>query len=236
MSIYSISDLHLSFNNPEKSMEKFGWVNHTEIIKESWLENITETDIVLLPGDLSWSLKLENTDKDLAYIGNLPGIKILLKGNHDYWWSSVSKINKYFKENNYNILLVQYNAFEFEDYIISGVRGWEYAPNLSEDNQKKYDRELARFDLAINAVKKIQKTNESEKKLIFMMHYPPFTAEYPKTPFLDKILENKELIDTVVFGHLHSIKNTKFYNKEIEGVKFKLTSCDLVDFKLVKIL
>jgi hypothetical protein len=235
MSIYSISDLHLSFNTPEKSMSKFGWDSYTEKIKQSWLEKIKKDDIILIPGDTSWALKLENADKDLSFLGELPGKKILLKGNHDFWWNSISKINKFLKEKNFNIELIQYNSIEFEDYIISGVRGWEYKNELDEDNQKKYNRELARFDMCISSIKKLLSNNKN-KKVVFMMHYPPFTAEFPETPFLDKIIENKDLIDIIVFGHLHAIKNAKFYNREIEGVKFYLVSADIVNFELVKLI
>ncbi len=236
MAIFSISDLHLSFNNPEKSMNKFGWNNHEDIIKESWIKNVTDNDLVLLPGDLSWALKLSDADKDLSFIGNLPGKKVLLKGNHDYWWASLKKINHYFREKNFDIELIQYNAMVFEDYIISGVRGWEFNDNLDDDAQKKYNKELVRFDLCVLSIRKLLNEYKNIKKVVFMMHYPPFTAEFPSTPFLDRIIEQKDIIDFVVFGHLHKIKNKKFYNKKIEGIEFKLISADIVNFNLVKII
>jgi len=236
MAVYSISDLHLSFNNPEKSMEKFGWGDYTQKIYKSWTQNVKEEDIILIPGDISWALKLENAEKDLSFIGNLPGKKIFLKGNHDYWWTSLKKINKFFNEKKFNISLIQYNSMLIDNILISGVRGWEYRDNLDEDNQKKYNKELLRFDLCILSIRKLLNEYKKIKKLIFMMHYPPFTAEFPQTPFLEKILENKDLIDIVVFGHLHKIKNAKFYNKKIDDVEFKLVSADIINFELVKII
>lgn len=236
MAIFSISDLHLSFNNPEKSMNKFGWNDHHKILKKNWIKNITNKDLVLLPGDLSWALKLSEADKDLSFIGNLPGKKVLLKGNHDYWWTSLKKINNYFKEKKFDIELIQYNAMVFENYIISGVRAWEFNDNLDDDTQKKYNKELVRFDLCILSIRKLLNEHKKIKKVIFMMHYPPFTAEFNNTPFLNKILENKDILDVVVFGHLHKIKNANFYNKKIEGIEFKLVSADIVNFELIKII
>ncbi len=236
MTVYSISDLHLSFNNPEKSMNKFGWDNHYKKVKDSWIKNVNSQDLILLPGDLSWALRLSDADKDLTFIGSLPGKKILLKGNHDYWWTSLKKINNYFKEKNFDMELIQYNAIRYNNYIISGVRGWDYSEDMDENNLKKYNKELMRFDLCIESVKELLNKYKNIEKVIFMMHYPPFTAEFPSTPFLNRIKEQKDIIDIVVFGHLHKIKNKKFYNKNIENIEFKLVSADIVDFDLVKII
>jgi predicted phosphohydrolase len=236
MSIYSISDLHLSFSTPEKSMVKFGWGNHENILKNNWNNIIEADDLVLLPGDLSWALKLSEAEKDLSFIAELPGKKILLKGNHDYWWTSLKKINDYFRKNSYDIELIQYNAIKYKDYVISGVRGWEFSLDMDKNGLNKYKKELMRLDLCISSIKKLLNEHDNINKVIFMMHYPPFTAEFPETPFLREIIKNKDIIDVVVFGHLHKIKNNKFYNKEIEGIEFKLVSADIVDFKPVKII
>ena len=128
MSIYAIGDLHLAFNE-NKPMSIFGenWENHEYKIQQNWLKKIEKDDVVLLPGDFSWSMYLEDTYKDFEYLNNLPGRKILLKGNHDYWWTTVTKMNNYLKENNYNNIDFLYNnSYKCEDYIIAGTRGWSF--------------------------------------------------------------------------------------------------------------
>ena len=124
MSIYAISDLHLSFNT-DKPMNIFGWEDYEKIIEKDWKEKVTDDDLVLLPGDFSWEMKLENTYKDFEFINSLPGKKLLLKGNHDYWWNTVKKMRDYLGEHNFkNIDFIYNNSYEFEDYIIVGTRGW----------------------------------------------------------------------------------------------------------------
>ena len=235
MKIFAISDLHLSFGTPEKSMNKFGWEDHYVKIKEDWLRKVDKDDLILLPGDLSWALKLDDALADLDFLGNLPGKKFLLKGNHDYWWTSLKKLNDYFLSKNYEIYPVQYNSYKINNIIISGLRGWEYPLKEQEnyeENLKKYNKELARFDLSLNSIKNKIALGD---KVIFMMHYPPFTSETENTPLTEKIISQKEIIKTVVFGHLHSVKNPKFYNRKIKGIEFKLTSCDATDFKLTEL-
>ena len=132
MSIYAISDLHLSFNT-NKPMNIFGWGDYEDKIKEDWIKKVNENDLVLLPGDFSWEMKLENTYKDFEYINNLPGTKILLKGNHDYWWNTLTKMENFVKANNFdNIFFLYNNSYEFENKIIVGTRGW----TLTDEDEK----------------------------------------------------------------------------------------------------
>ena len=129
MSIYIIADLHLSFNEP-KPMNIFGenWENHEEKIKKDWLEKVKEDDTVILPGDFSWAMHLKDTLKDFEFLNNLPGRKILLKGNHDYWWTTVTNMQNFLNENNIkDIDFLHNNSFEIEDKIICGTRGWTLA-------------------------------------------------------------------------------------------------------------
>ena len=127
MAIYTISDLHLSFGE-NKPMDVFGinWENHTEKIKENWINTVKENDLVILPGDFSWAMHLKDTYMDFEYLNSLPGKKILLKGNHDYWWTSLKKMKEYLEKNNFsNIDFLYNNSFEFENRIIVGTRGWQ---------------------------------------------------------------------------------------------------------------
>jgi len=131
MSIYAISDLHLSFGD-NKPMDIFGevWDNHTEKIKENWNKKVKENDLVLLPGDFSWAMYLKDTDKDFEYLNSLPGKKLLLKGNHDYWWTTLKKMREYIEENKFeNIDFIYNNSYLYEDKIIVGTRGWQDRKN-----------------------------------------------------------------------------------------------------------
>ena len=126
MSIYTIGDLHLSFKE-NKPMSIFGdnWEGHEEKIKKNWIENVKEDDLVVLPGDFSWSMYLKDTDKDFEYLNDLPGKKLLLKGNHDYWWTTITSMRKFLEQNEFkNIDFIYNNAYEFENCIIAGTRGW----------------------------------------------------------------------------------------------------------------
>jgi predicted phosphohydrolase len=126
MAIYAISDLHLSFGE-NKPMNIFGenWTNHEEKIKKDWQEKVKENDIILMPGDFSWAMYLEDTYKDFEYLNSLPGKKILLKGNHDYWWSTLTKMRKFLEDNNFkNIDFIQNNFYEFDNVLITGTHGW----------------------------------------------------------------------------------------------------------------
>ena len=137
MSIYAISDLHLSFNT-NKPMNIFGWIDYENKIKKDWLEKVSENDLVLLPGDFSWEIKLENTYKDFEFINNLPGKKLLLKGNHDLWWGTLNKMREFLEEQKLkNIDFIYNNSYEFEGNIIAGTRGWNLSEETPEDAKIK---------------------------------------------------------------------------------------------------
>ena len=149
MAIYVIGDLHLSFNT-NKPMDIFGinWQNYEEKIKQDWLSKVKPEDTVILPGDFSWAMYLDETDKDFEFINNLPGQKILLKGNHDYWWTTVTSMRRYIQEQEFeNIDFLYNNSYEFENKIIAGTKGW----NISEDKEdiRLTKREVARLELSI---------------------------------------------------------------------------------------
>ena len=147
MSIYAIADLHLSLNH-SKPMDIFGanWENHAEKIKEDWISKVKENDTVLIPGDFSWETYLEDTYNDFEFLNSLPGRKILLKGNHDYWWTTLTNIRNYLKDRNFNTIDILFNnSYEVENYLISGARGWDYS--LTSD-RKIIEREINRLKLS----------------------------------------------------------------------------------------
>ena len=171
MAIYAISDLHLSFGN-NKPMDIFGvnWENHEEKIKTDWLKKVKNDDLVLLPGDFSWAMYLHDTYQDFEYLNSLPGKKLLLKGNHDYWWTTLKKMREYLKENKFeNIDFIYNNSYLFEDKIIVGTRGWQDDDNTQD--KKILKRENIRLELSIKDG--IEKYGE-DKEIIVCMHYSPF--------------------------------------------------------------
>ena len=211
MAIFAISDLHLSFNT-NKSMNIFGWDKYEEEIKRNWQENVKENDLVLLPGDFSWEMKLENTYKDFEYINDLPGKKLLLKGNHDYWWNTVSKMRKYIEESKFdNIDFIYNNSYLFDNKVIVGTRGWNLNDETEDDKIRK--REALRLELSIKDG--IEKYG-SEKPIIACLHYPPLLENSQNTIFT-QILE-KYNINTCIYGHLHGRAGENAFEGELNNV------------------
>lgn len=234
MSIYTIGDLHLSFQE-NKPMDIFGenWKNHEEKIKKDWLNKVKEEDTVILPGDFSWAMYLENTYEDFKYLNQLPGKKILLRGNHDYWWNTITKMKNYLKENNFNnIDFLQNNSFEIENNIIVGTKGWTISEE--EEDKRLIKRECIRLELSIqDGIKKYG----ANKPIIAFMHYPPITihqVEKNKTTAFVEILK-KYNIKECIYGHLHSNSIKEAVEGEYQGINFKLVSADGLDFKLFKL-
>lgn len=234
MSIFVIGDLHLSFNNP-KPMDIFGdnWSGHEEKIRSNWIENVNENDLVILPGDFSWETYLADTKQDFNYLNNLPGKKLLLKGNHDYWWTTLTSMRAFLKENNYtNIDFLYNNSYEFEDKIICGTRGWSI---IDEGTDKKLiNRELIRLELSLqDGINKYGK----DKELIVFMHYPPITKakiiSEEEAEFVG--LMKKYNVKRCYYGHLHGASIADAIEGEVQGIEFKLVSADGLDFKLMKI-
>lgn len=234
MSIFVIGDLHLSFNNP-KPMDIFSehWAGHEEKIKNNWIKNVKEDDIVVLPGDFSWETYLKDTKLDFDYLNNLPGKKILLKGNHDYWWTTVTNMKAFLKENGYtNIEFLYNNSYEFEGKIICGTRGWNI---IDEETDKKLiNRELIRLE---NSLKDGINKNGIDKEIIVFMHYPPITKAKILSDDEMKFVEimKKYNVKKCFYGHLHGISIQEAVEGNIDGIEFKLTSADGLDFKLLKI-
>ena len=234
MSIYAIADLHLSFLH-NKPMDIFGanWENHTEKIKNNWIKKVRAEDYVILPGDFSWEMHLEDTKKDFEYLNSLPGTKILLKGNHDFWWTTVSKMNNFIKENGFkNINFLYNNSYLVENKIIVGTRGWNILD--TECDSKMLKRENARLELSIQDG--IKKYGEN-KEIIAFLHYPPISKnviECDKNTEFIKTLE-KYNITKCYYGHLHGIAHKDAIEGKIGEIEYKLISADYVEFDLVKI-
>lgn len=229
MALYGIADLHLSFE-ADKPMDIFGenWADHEEKIKENWLKKIEDKDTVLIPGDISWAMKLQEAMTDLRWINSLPGRKILLRGNHDYWWSSISKMNNLFD----NMFFLQNNYYMYKDYALCGTRGWTCPNDVKfDDHDKKiYDREIHRLRLSLESAKK-----DGFKKYIVMTHYPPTNEKFEKSGFVDIYEEYK--VERVIYGHLHGKDSFKMgLNGIYNNVDYILLSCDFVDFNPVKIM
>lgn len=230
MAIYTIADLHLSFSE-EKPMSIFGenWKEHSKKIKENWINKVKPEDTIVLPGDFSWSMYLEDTYKDFEYLNSLPGKKLLLKGNHDYWWTTLTNMRKYLKENNFeNIDFIYNNSYLVENKILTGTRGWNLLE--SENSNKMINRESIRLKLSIEDG--IQKYGE-DKEIIVFMHYPPITQSNKDSEFI-KIIEQYN-VKYCYYGHLHGKSHQDAIEGEIQGINFKLVSADYLNFDLIKI-
>lgn len=231
MSLYAIADLHLSFENP-KPMDIFGdnWKGHEEKIKRYWLDKVNEEDTVLIPGDFSWAMALKDTYKDFEYLNCLPGKKIMLKGNHDYYWNSLKKLNEFVKENNFkNIEFLHNNSYEVEGYIIAGTRGWIITD--TKEDLKLINRELIRLELSIK--EGIEKYGD--KPIIICMHYPPTNKAILEHSDFIKLMQ-KYNVKKCIYGHLHGESHIEAVEGNVCGIEFKLVSADYLDFKLYKLV
>lgn len=225
--IYALGDLHLDYSK-EKDMAVFGeaWKNYEEKIFENWKKTINEGDLVLIPGDISWAMNLEEAKKDLDRIDKLPGSKLLLKGNHDYWWSSLNKIKKLGLK---TIEFLQNDAYDFSNYIIAGTRSWisRDSKDFKLDDEKIFKRELLRLEMSLEEAKKLKKNRES-MEIIGMIHYPPFNCDRSPNEFA-KIFEDYG-VKKVVYGHLHGPALNTLREGEVNGVEYFCVSGDYLDF------
>lgn len=231
MKVFAVSDPHLSFT-AEKPMSIFGavWENHWETIAADWLEKVGADDIVLLPGDISWGMTTDEARKDLETIGAMPGKKIYVKGNHDYWWGSLSKVRGILPEGSY---CIQNDALKFGKFIFCGSRGWsvpEIGVKPDPNDEKLLRREQLRLELSLKAAEKLA-TGDPQEIKIGMMHFPPFDSRMSSTPFTDLFV--KYGVKKVVYGHLHGPKCRAELRSVKNDVEYYLTSCDITGNKLV---
>jgi predicted phosphohydrolase len=227
MGLYAISDLHLALSG-DKPMHVFGehWLDHHEKIKNNWLNKINHSDTVLIGGDISWSMKMEEGLKDLEWIHELPGRKILIRGNHDYWWGSITKLNSLYEDMSF----IQNNFFTYENYAICGSRGWTCpgGENFTSNDEKIYSRELIRLKLSLEAAVKA-----GYKDIIGMIHYPPINDKFMDTDITRVFTEYG--VKKVIYGHLHGPSLSRVFQGTKDGVEYILTSADYINFDPIKI-
>ena len=230
MSLFAIGDLHLP-GGDDKPMDVFGeqWEGHFERISRDWRARVRPEDTVLIPGDISWAMQLSHAVPDLRLIGELPGRKVLCKGNHDYWWSSITQVRSALPE---GMQAVQHSAVDLGDSVVCGTRGWIIPTQdtpLSPEDEKLYTRELMRMDMALQAAAKLR----ADRPLVVMMHFPPLYALERDTEFA-RLFERCG-VHTVVYGHLHGAGIRAGFNGEHHGVRYRLVSCDSLDFQMAEI-
>lgn len=235
MKIYAIGDLHLSFEKKVeptnwqdikeyKSMSIFGdsWEKHYKRIYYNWQEVVSSDDIVLVPGDISWATTFDETNYDFEFISKLPGKKIFIRGNHDYWWQSINKMRLLVPE---DFQLIQNDSVSIKNVSIAGSRGW-LAPNqnkYTEKDEKLYKRELIRLELSLKNI------TENNRKII-MMHYMPVNEKHEKNEYIELLQQYN--VDQCIYGHLHGAEAHEIsINGSKWGIDFKLVSADFLDFK-----
>ena len=227
MAIWAISDFHLSFD-VDKPMNIFGenWDGYEEKLKSNWIMNIKEEDTVLMAGDFSWGMYLDETVSDFKFLEELPGRKIMIKGNHDYWWETLSKLNAFKVENGFNSVEFLHNNFcVAEGIAICGTRGWEYGAGevTGEQDKRVYEREKERLIRSLSLAKKAGYAD-----IIAMIHY--------NVGINDEYVEilKRFGVKMCIFGHLHGRADYLEYEKD--GIEFRCTSCDLINFMPIKIV
>ena len=230
MKVFAISDLHLS-SVVQKPMDIFGpgWDDHFERIKKDWNKKVKEDDLVIIAGDISWGMYLEEAKPDLDLIGSLKGKKVILRGNHDYWWKSISKVREILPN---NMFAVQNDCLRFDNVLVCGTRGWTVPETefKSNEDEKIFNRELIRLELSLQEMQKQRKDGDY---VIVMVHYPPFNSTM-KASAVTEIIE-KYNPDYVIYGHLHGKNCRVKLDYTLNGIRYLLTSCDQIDCKLVEV-
>lgn len=235
MSVFAIADLHLSLTT-NKPMDVFGagWQDYVARLEEAWRDAIGPEDTVLIPGDISWGISMEEALADLTFLDQLPGMKILSKGNHDYWWGTNKKVEDFMAEHGLHTMKVlKNNGFVVENVLVAGTRGWLLPenPESKEADQKIYVREVGRLERSLaDAAAKCEDENLMK---VAMLHYPPIYDPNRENGFTTALEHHH--IDLCIYGHLHGRGHLKAYNGEKNGVKYQLVAADYLHFKPVKI-
>lgn len=238
---FTIADLHLSTHeSTNKSMEVFGsrWIDYVSKIEKNWRALVSDNDTVIIPGDVSWALSLDEALDDLRFLDSLPGRKILGKGNHDFWWCTMRKHEIFFEKHGINTISFLFNnAHETDEYIIAGTRGWyndEDATNAPDDVdfEKLTKREDLRLRASLSAARSL-KEKSPEKEIIVFMHFPPFWNDKSSEGLIKALLEFD--VKRVFFGHIHG-NYTVAPSFEYEGITMSLISADYLSFvpKIIK--
>ena len=228
MALYAIGDLHLCLGAP-KPMDVFGgaWVGYMDKLKEGF-SKVTEEDTTVLLGDLSWALDMTNAQADFAWINEIPGRKIILKGNHDYWWSTAAKFHKFCQDNGFeNLHILNNNCYEYDDYAICGTRGWFFEEERSgQHDEKVFKRELLRLEASLKAA--------GEKPKMVFLHYPPRYKGYECREIIE--LLERYGVRRCFYGHLHSESHKLAVEGLWGGVDYRLVSADYIGFKPVRVI
>lgn len=238
MAVWTIADLHLA-HAVNKPMNKFGhrWTGHTEKIEKRWRAIVEDGDTVVVPGDISWGMTLEEAREDLLFIDRLPGKKLLSRGNHDYWWASLAKMRALFEECDITTVeFVQNSAYLAENIIVAGSRGWYIEQRLQNtpmptDYEKIVNRECLRIGMSLDEADKLKTENPDAETVVFL-HFPPVFGDFVCEPVVE-VLKSRG-IRNCYFGHIHGVYNVPG-NFEYEGIRMHLISADFVDFYPVKV-
>ena len=230
MSLYVLADLHLCFSDPSKTMSIFsGWQDYQERIKKHWLDNIENDDTIVLPGDISWGMSLAEAVPDFRFINELPGSKIIIKGNHDYWWSTKKKMDEFLLAEGFDtIKILHNNHYRYENYGICGTRGWVNMPGETQD-EKVLKREVQRLETSIRSA-----LAESLEPIVFL-HYPPIFAANFNYDILEVLYRYN--IKDCYYGHIHGKSAHELcVTNTYDGINFHLISGDYLQFIPEKIL
>lgn len=228
MSLFAIGDLHLSFG-VNKPMNIFrGWENHVGILERNWRENISDNDTVILAGDISWGINFKESFRDFEFIHSLPGKKIILKGNHDYWWNSMNKMQNFFAENGFDdINILHNNHYSYKNIALCGTRGWVQIENEPSD-ARIIEREAGRLEISLKSV-----GSENLVPIVFL-HYPPVYGSECNYRMLEVMQKYK--VKKCFYGHVHGYAQKNAVIGEREGINFEMISGDYIQFSPLKIL
>lgn len=223
MALFAIADLHLSLGT-YKPMDIFrGWDNYVSKLDANWKKIVKDDDTVVIPGDISWGMKLYECYKDFEFINNLPGKKIFIKGNHDYWWATKSKIDNYLKENSFDTISVLFNnSYTADNFTVCGTRGW-FLESETDNDVKVLNREVGRLRASL------QDGLKNGGEPVVFLHYPPVYGSQECSEIIDVLLEYN--IKKCYYGHIHGANNIKNAIEGIyKGIDFTLVSCDKLGF------
>lgn len=228
MALYAIGDLHLSFGT-NKAMDVFGgaWNGYIQKLTEG-LKVIRPEDTTVLLGDLTWGIDMEQAKEDFAFINAIPGRKLIIKGNHDYWWTTATKFYKFCEENSFsNMFILNNNAYEYEELALCGTRGWFFEEDAKEGshNDKIFKRELIRLETSLKAA--------GEKQKICFLHYPPRYRGY-ECPEILELLKKYE-VRQCCYGHLHAESHKLAIEGLHDGVDFRLCAADFINFSPIRL-
>lgn len=231
MKLFAVGDLHLP-GGQEKPMDIFGdgWLHHFDQIAASWRAQVTTEDAVLIPGDISWAMHLSQALPDLEAIGALPGRKVILRGNHDYWWSSITQIRSKMPP---GMMAIQHDAVDLGDVVVCGTRGWMFSSDefvLSDEDMRICQREQLRLKMSLEAAMGMLRG----RPLVVMMHYPPLLNQVMDTCYTAILAQYP--VRCVVYGHLHGAGIRSAFQGDHRGVAYQLVSCDALGFQVAPVV